>query len=41
MVEVEDKIESLVLADHMGVKREISAGTRKIIFFYPKANTPG
>lgn len=41
MLKVGDKVEPFVLIDHMGIKRKISTGTRKIIFFYPKANTPG
>ena len=41
MLKVGDKVEPFVLIDHIGIKRKISTGTRKIIFFYPKANTPG
>jgi len=41
MVELGERIETIILKDYNG--REIAVGgkKKKIVFFFPKANTPG
>ncbi|MFQ6607840.1 MAG: hypothetical protein ACE5EE_04800 [Fidelibacterota bacterium] len=41
MLERGDVIEPFVLVDHMGIECRVGSGGRKIVFFFPKANTPG
>ncbi len=41
MLQVGEMVEPFTLVDNVGVKREITRGSYKIIFFFPKANTPG
>jgi len=41
MLKVGDVVEPFTLIDNLGEENEITEGNQKIIFFYPKANTPG
>ncbi len=41
MVETGERIETIILKDYNGQDIAIGGKQKKIIFFFPKANTPG
>ncbi|MFQ6673147.1 MAG: hypothetical protein ACE5GH_00010 [Fidelibacterota bacterium] len=41
MVSVGDKVEEFTLVDHRERETTVGGGGVKVLFFFPKANTPG
>ena len=41
MVELGERIETIILKDYNGQEIAVGGKKKKIVFFFPKANTPG
>ena len=41
MIDIGEPIGEIILQDHEGNQNSLNTSRRKVIFCYPKANTPG